>query len=223
MIASLVFSLHFFLPINGHWSTLTCCYASVSHPTLSFHLIAAHAQEVSRRRASLLVALVVDRDDKVFGLGAVRERHTPVTVLLDAQVVVVHLDAEPAVLAPIRSPRVATDPWTSNNTKSKVNSYSKRKIDQRSLRTVFGVRLLVVAPTGHRDFVVDQGEHDVLRVDPTRVGLELFRGVHTTTDGAALVDLSLHAVSTAHRTVFGDEVLGEFLDGLAHARGERLL
>merc|ERR1711998_39829 len=115
-------------------------------------------------------------------------RHSPCTLLLELQSA--ECDTDVAHLAPELAPRVAHDP-------------------------VLAVGLAVGAPADDGDDVV----HTLARVggDAASV-LEDGRCVDAASDGATLVDLLLHGVSTRDGPVLGDGGVGVVGDSTAEAR-----
>merc|ERR1719502_537012 len=126
---------------------------------------------------------------------AVDNRHAPVALLLDAEVVTTHLDAEPAIFAPVRAPRVAANPV---------------------------VHAIISAPAVHRDLMVDHGEQLLLRVHAARVRVEALGRVHTGTDGTARVDLRLDLVGAGYTAVVAHFVHQRVRHLGAMPRGERI-
>ena len=112
------------------------------------------------------------------------------TVGLDAEVVAVHGHVEEAVVAPVGTPGVATDP-------------------------VLLASGGVLAVTNDGDLVVDHGEADVLRVDVVALSLgdanvfclEFVSGMNTTRDGTVLEELGHHLVLAGDGVVLADVVL----------------
>ncbi len=105
-------------------------------------------------------------------------------ISVDSEVVLVHRHVEEAVVTPVGTPRVTTDPIF-----------------------LTGGGILSIADNG--DLVVDQREEDVLRVNVgSIVGiLELIGGVDSARDRSVCEELSLHLVYASNRVVFADVVL----------------
>jgi len=106
-------------------------------------------------------------------------------VSLDTEVIAVHVDSEEAVLTPVVTPGVATNP------------------------VLLSLRSHTVTNDG--DFVVNLdfvGEH--FGVDATSVGIEFVGGLDTASDGSVPGELSLHLVGSGEGVVLGDVVLGVF-------------
>merc|ERR1719473_262423 len=135
---------------------------------------------VAQRRGPVARELAAEAHGPAVGRGvAVHDGHAPIALLLDAEVVAAHLDAEPAVLAPVRAPAVAPDPV---------------------------VDAVVGAPAVDGDLVVDHVEQLLLRIHTARVGVEVLGGVDTGTDGATREDLGLDLVGAGHAAVVANLV-----------------
>jgi len=113
------------------------------------------------------------------GIGRV-SWDTSSAVLLNTQVVSVHLHAEEASFSPVGAPRVTTDP----------------ELLPESGHTV--------ADNG--DFVVDKHEIKVLGVDTASVCVEFGSGVDTTRDRTVLSEVGLHLISTGQVVILIDVV-----------------
>jgi hypothetical protein len=105
-------------------------------------------------------------------------------ISVDSEVVLVHRHVEEAVVTPVGTPRVTTDPIF-----------------------LTGGGILSIADNG--DLVVDQREEDVLRVNVGAIVgiLELISGVDSARDRSVCEELSLHLVYASNRVVFADVVL----------------
>ena len=123
--------------------------------------------------------------------------NTPSTTPLNAQVVLIRLDAEPAILAPVLTPAVATDPVL--------------------------LSLLGLAPSSHLNDVSAQTLVGVVHEDASLVVQELLRHTHVARDGSTREDLRLHVLFAAHVTEVTDLVALVLLDGLARLIGLAVL
>jgi len=134
------------------------------------------------RRESNMSRSSLGKLDGRGGLGVGWSSSNAISV--DSEVVLVHRHVEEAVVTPVGTPRVTTDPIF-----------------------LTGGGILSIADNG--DLVVDQREEDVLRVNVGAIVgiLELISGVDSARDRSVCEELSLHLVYASNRVVFADVVL----------------
>ena len=142
------------------------------------------------RCADEAVAMIRSLQDNVVRAGLIEGRSSGCAVFLNAQVVRVHVHVEEAVVSPVSAPRVAANPV---------------------LLSIGGHSI-----ANNSDLVVDLNVIEVLLEDGRSivVKLELLSCLDTAGNGAVL-ELSLHLVSTRNVEVLTDVVASVGLDGSA--------
>ena len=115
-------------------------------------------------------------------------RNGPRAHRLDAEVVLAAHDAEPALLSPVGSPRVTSDPV---------------------------LLAVLLAPADHRDGVVHAGGASLVLEDASLVRLQLAGGIDGARDRTTGVDLLHHALLSGNASVLLHVVLGVVLHSVA--------